>query len=147
MEQRLKERPTGDCPTWGSILSADTKPDTVAIAKRYLRTWTSYDCYLGVSASNWPIQMWMLGANHQTELMGPGWGADTRTGGTGGNWNPHRKNNISWLDHSVLPGTRPPTKSCIGVSMATETYVAEKDLDWHQWERRPLVLRRFDVPV
>jgi hypothetical protein len=26
MEQRLKEGPSGDCPTWGSILSEDTKP-------------------------------------------------------------------------------------------------------------------------
>ena len=26
MEQRLKEGPSRDCPTWGSILSADTKP-------------------------------------------------------------------------------------------------------------------------
>jgi hypothetical protein len=24
MEQRLKVGPSGDCPTWGSILSADT---------------------------------------------------------------------------------------------------------------------------
>jgi hypothetical protein len=26
----------------------------------------------------------------------------------------HRKNNISCLDHSVLPATRPPTKECTG---------------------------------
>jgi hypothetical protein len=26
MEQRLKQRPSIDCPTWGSIPHADTKP-------------------------------------------------------------------------------------------------------------------------
>jgi hypothetical protein len=33
MEQRLEEGPSEDCPTWGFILSADTKPNTIAIAK------------------------------------------------------------------------------------------------------------------
>jgi len=28
-----------------------------------------------------------------------------------------------------------------------DTYVAEDDLFWHQWERRLLVLWRFAVPV
>jgi hypothetical protein len=36
MEQRLKEGPTGNCSTWGSIMSADTKPDTVTVVKRHL---------------------------------------------------------------------------------------------------------------
>ena len=40
MEQRLKEEPTKDCPTWGSIMSADTKPNTVAMVKRHMLTRT-----------------------------------------------------------------------------------------------------------
>jgi len=37
VEQRLKERPSRDCPTWGSILHAATKPKhTLADAKKYL---------------------------------------------------------------------------------------------------------------
>ena len=40
MEQRLKEEPTKDCPTWGFIMSADTKPNTVAMVKRHLLTGT-----------------------------------------------------------------------------------------------------------
>jgi hypothetical protein len=38
MEQRLKDGPSEDHLTWGSSLSADTKPDIVAIAKRHLLT-------------------------------------------------------------------------------------------------------------
>jgi hypothetical protein len=40
MEQRLKEGPSGYCTTWGFILSADTKPDIVAVANRLLLTGT-----------------------------------------------------------------------------------------------------------
>jgi hypothetical protein len=36
--ERLKEGLSGDCTTWGFILSADTKPDTITIAKRHLLT-------------------------------------------------------------------------------------------------------------
>jgi hypothetical protein len=52
MEHRLKYRPAKDCPTWRSILSADTKPNTVALAKMHLLTGTWYDCSLRLSASN-----------------------------------------------------------------------------------------------
>ena len=40
MELRLKEGPSRDCPIWGSIMFADTKPDTVAVVKRGLLTGT-----------------------------------------------------------------------------------------------------------
>ncbi|XP_076796042.1 uncharacterized protein LOC143443455 [Arvicanthis niloticus] len=40
MEQRLKKKPSRDCTTCGFILSAGTKPDTVATAKRHLLTGT-----------------------------------------------------------------------------------------------------------
>jgi hypothetical protein len=36
MEQRLKKGSAKDCPTWGSIMSADTKPNTVAVVRRNL---------------------------------------------------------------------------------------------------------------
>ena len=36
MEQRLKEQPSGDGPTWRYILFEDTKTDIVAFAKRHL---------------------------------------------------------------------------------------------------------------
>jgi hypothetical protein len=36
MEQRLREGPSGDCPTWESIFSADTRPESFAVAKRHL---------------------------------------------------------------------------------------------------------------
>jgi hypothetical protein len=44
MEQRLKDRRSDDCPTLRSIISVDTKPNTVAVAKRHLLTGTWYDC-------------------------------------------------------------------------------------------------------
>jgi hypothetical protein len=34
------------------------------------------------------MQIWILGANHQTELRGPGWGAERRAGGIEGYCNP-----------------------------------------------------------
>jgi len=40
MEQRLKEGPTGDHPTWGSIMSADMKPNIVTVVKRHFLTGT-----------------------------------------------------------------------------------------------------------
>jgi hypothetical protein len=88
MEQRLKEEPSGDCPTWGSILSADTKPDAVAVAKRCLLTGTWCSCSLGGLSSNQPIQMLMLSANYQTELRDPGEGVGRKTGRAEENCNP-----------------------------------------------------------
>jgi hypothetical protein len=84
MEQRLKKGPPGDCHTWGSILSADTKSNTVAIAKRCLLTGTWCDYFLRGSDSNRPMQMWMLGANHQTGLRDSYSGAGGRTRGAEG---------------------------------------------------------------
>ena len=59
------------------------------------------------------MQMWVLGANHQTELRDPGGGAGRRTDWRSrGELQSHRKNNIGWSDHPVLPQTRPLTKEC-----------------------------------
>jgi hypothetical protein len=57
------------------------------------------------------MQMWMLGANHQTELKDPGGGAGGKTGGAKGDCNHIERTSADYL---VLPGTRPPTKECIG---------------------------------
>ena len=47
MEQRLK-----DFPTWGYILSSDTKTDTVPVVKRLLQTGAWSGGSLGGVASN-----------------------------------------------------------------------------------------------
>jgi hypothetical protein len=38
VEQRLKERPSRDCPTWGSITYTNPNPDSIADAKKCLLT-------------------------------------------------------------------------------------------------------------
>jgi hypothetical protein len=110
MEQRLKEGPSGHCPTWGSILSTDTKSDTIDIAKRCLLTGTWCDWSLGGSASNWPMHIWMLEASHQTELRDPGRGAGRRIGGA--EWD------CNSIGRTMLAGrttqTRSATKECTG---------------------------------
>jgi hypothetical protein len=65
----------GNSPTWGYILSINTKPNTVAVVKRHLQTRTKCGSSWGGLTSNCPMQMQMLGANHQTELREPGGGA------------------------------------------------------------------------
>ena len=46
------------------------------------------------------------------------------------------------------PRAKPPTKEYTWRgSMAPDTYVAEDDRIWHQWEEKPLVLWRLDTPV
>ena len=45
--------------------------------------------------------------------------------------------------HPELPETKPSTKEYI----VTVASVAEDGLVGHQWEERPLVLRRPDAPV
>jgi hypothetical protein len=47
-----------------------------------------------------------------------------------------------------LPGTKPPNKeNSLEGPMTPAAYVAEDGLVGHQWEERPLVLRRLDAPV
>lgn len=54
------------------LSSLQTPNPTVAVAKRTLMPGTWCSCSLGVSASPWPMQMQMLGANHQTKLWHSG---------------------------------------------------------------------------
>jgi hypothetical protein len=56
---------------------------------------------------------------------------------------PLRKNkNINQPDLPELPETKPPK-----APLAPATYVVEDGLVGHQWEERPLVLRRLYSPV
>jgi hypothetical protein len=81
----------------------------VAMVKSCLLTGTYYGISFGRLASNWPMQMWMLGVNHQMELKEPGWGAGGRTGGAKVDWNPIGRTTIQFsqsLDHQPrsVPG-------------------------------------------
>jgi hypothetical protein len=38
MEQRMKDRPSRDCPNWGSIPYTGPNPDTTVDAMRYMLT-------------------------------------------------------------------------------------------------------------
>jgi len=60
--------------------------NSVAVAQRSLLTGTW--CSLGGSACNYPMQMWMLGANHLTELRDAGGEPGGRTGGAEWDCNP-----------------------------------------------------------
>jgi hypothetical protein len=52
MRQGLKKGPSGDCPIWGRIMSADNKLDTVVVVKRHLLTGIWGGSSLGGPASN-----------------------------------------------------------------------------------------------
>jgi hypothetical protein len=46
-----------------------------------------------------------------------------------------------------VPGTKPPTRVHREGPMAPVAHVAEYGLVGHQWEERPLVLRRLNAQV
>jgi hypothetical protein len=56
------------------------------------------------------MQMWMLGANYQTDLPGGVVGGRTRTEE---NYKPIGRTSSILPDNPVLPGTGPPTKEWI----------------------------------
>jgi hypothetical protein len=90
MEQRLKERPSRDGPSWGSIPSADTKPNTVAVAMRHLLTEARCGCFLGwfcQHLTNADVEVLMLTVNHQTEPQEPCGRAAGRAGGAERDYN------------------------------------------------------------
>jgi hypothetical protein len=84
----MKEGTSRDHHSWRSTPSEDIKPNTVAVAKRHLVTGVFCGYSLGGSPSNRQMHMWMLGANHLTELRDLCGGAGRRTRGTEGNCNP-----------------------------------------------------------
>jgi hypothetical protein len=153
VEQRLKERPSRDCPTWDASHVQSPNPDTIVDANKCLLTGAWYSCLLRGFASAWHIQRWMLSANHWTEHKVPNGGARERTEGAEGPCSPIGGTTI-WtneIPQSSL-GDQPSTKEYTspGVSfipMVPTAYVAEDDLVGHQWEKRPLDLRRLDAPV
>jgi hypothetical protein len=65
----------GNRPTWGYIMSADNKSNTVAVVKWHL--WTGIKCGTswGGLASNRSKQRQILGTNHQAKLREAGRGA------------------------------------------------------------------------
>jgi hypothetical protein len=67
VEQRLQERPSRDCPTWGYIPYADRKLRHYSEAKKYLLTGAGYNYFLRGFARALLIQMQILAGNHQTE--------------------------------------------------------------------------------
>ena len=87
MEQRLKERPLRDFPTWASNPHTDTKPDTIADAK-YVLTDGCYECLLRGCVRACPIQMLMLAANYGTEHWDNNGGVRRRPEGAEGICNP-----------------------------------------------------------
>jgi hypothetical protein len=78
VEQRLKQRLSRDCTTWGSIPYVDTKVD----AKKYLLTGAEYSCLLRGFAKLLLIQTEMLAANHWTEHGDHHGGVRGRTDGS-----------------------------------------------------------------
>jgi hypothetical protein len=65
MEQRLKERQSRDCPTWGCIPYTVTKSRHYCGFQQVLAGRSSI--YLRGSASAWQTQRWMFSANYWTE--------------------------------------------------------------------------------
>jgi hypothetical protein len=111
-EMRLKKCPSGDCPAWWFTLSTDTKTDTVAIAKRHLMIGTWCGCSMGVSASNGPVQMWILRRSRQPELRELGRGAGRKSGGAKGDCNPIEISTLAGWTTQCSQSTGTSSKSC-----------------------------------
>ena len=152
MEQRLKERPSRDCPTSGS------NPHTVTKPRHYLGCWEVLAdrsliwCILKCSSRASQIQRQMPRCSQPTfelrtgspgdelekgmkELRGPTapcvGGATVSTIQTPearGDWTTHQRVHIERL-------------------MALAVYVAEDGLVGHQWEERCLILWGFDASL
>jgi hypothetical protein len=146
MEQKLKEGPSRDCHTWGTILSADTKPRLCCCcqekpADRNL-VWLFLP-RLSQQLKNLDMSTW---SQPLYWAQGPQWGSWQKDWKSEQRLQPHRKINGWWLNHPVLSVTISPTKdSKQEKSMPPDTHEAEDAFIWYQWERRPLVLLRCDA--
>jgi hypothetical protein len=137
LKQRLKERSSRDCLTWGSIPYTDTVGD----AKKCLLTGALYSCLLRGSARAWQIQMHILTSNHWTEQEDPNGGVREWTEELKGFTTP-------WEEQQYQPSrpSRAPRDSTnnqrvyMEGPMTPATYVAEDGLVCHQWEERPFPL-------
>ena len=82
VEQRLKETPSKDCPTWGSIPYAAIKSQQLLMPRS--PCWQKPDMAVSWEAVRaLLIQRWMLAANHQNENGNPNGGVRERTEGVG----------------------------------------------------------------
>jgi hypothetical protein len=81
VEQRLKEWPSKDCPTWGSIPYTITKPRHFCGCQQVLTDRACYSCHQRGFTSGWQIQRWIQAACHWTEHRVTNEGARERTQG------------------------------------------------------------------
>ena len=79
VEQRLKERPFKDCPTWGSVQHADTKHRHYCGCKEVLADRSLIQLF-----PERLCQMWMLVPNHRTGYRDPNGRVRGRTDGAEG---------------------------------------------------------------
>jgi hypothetical protein len=111
VEQRLKERPSRDCPIWESILYTNTKPRHYCRCQEVLLTEAWYCCVLRGFAGAWQTKRRMPPANHWIEYSVPNGGE--RTEEAEGVCNPIGRTTVSTNQKPPeLPGTKPPTKGC-----------------------------------
>jgi hypothetical protein len=78
VEQRLKERPSSDCSSWGSILYTVTKTRHHC---GYQEVLGDRSCLLRSSNRAWQTQRWTLTSNRWTEHWDPNGGVRERTEG------------------------------------------------------------------
>ena len=97
MEQRLKKGPSRDCPTWGSILSADIKPwhcccfQEAFAVRNLVRLFPGRFCQ---HLTNADLDAWSQPSDW---VQGPQWGSWWKNWRSRGWSQPHRKNSVSWL--------------------------------------------------
>jgi hypothetical protein len=90
----------------------------------------------------------MLAANHWNDHGFPVEELDKRMKELKGFATHRKNNNIKQPNTPKLPGTKPPTKEYTWRDLGLQLYYVDEDvLVRHQWEERPLVLRRLDAPV
>jgi hypothetical protein len=98
-------------PTWGSIMSVDTKPHTCcgqeALAESNLVWW-----FLGRSGQQLTIadvDAWSQPSGWTQGTLSGSWQKDWRCGRE---LQPQWKTNIGWPDNPILPESRPSTEKC-----------------------------------
>jgi hypothetical protein len=144
----MKERPSRDSPIWGPIPYQSPNADTTMDAKKCMLTRDWYSCLLRGSTWAWKIQRQMFTANHWTEHGTPKGGVRERTEGAEVVCNPIGKTTLSINQTSQSSqGLNHLPKSTHWGVHGSAAYVAEDGLGGHRWEKRPLVLWRFEFPV
>ena len=107
-----------------------------AYARKIFLTGTWHSSLLWGYASAWQIQEWMLTVTYWIEHRAPNEGARESTQGARGVFIPVGGTTI-WTDQFPTPTPR---------AVSLVAYAAEDGLFGHQWEERPLVLRRSYAP-